>query len=423
MKERITELLKKYEKHSKISKVHSEELYKMCNSELKETGLTEENVFILTIGPSDITMKSLVTYASNEDNGIKLIEEFLVSNQFLTSKKKYRLVSYIWTTLLSFSQANTPLGLSVLKSLVNLSINKKGSVNKALVATLAKEFNLEFYTIFMLPSLGMIKKNGIDIDKLIQLYDGVIASYKQKKSDVEIRKIIDSWLKEDNQFNVLREDVPANDIELKERKKNQTYYKNRDINDAVSLSPSNNIYIENRSKIEQKEELIKKNAREFDRILVKKKFENSKQNTWKTSLTQIEETINLLNLEINKKQRVISTNEKELFILNKRYEEKVVQVKNLESYKLRITQVIKEKEFEIDQLKVRLKDVDQINTIRTMNNSQIVSEKRNKLKSKLKFELQDFNDIEDEEMTVDLGENLRHQIRLIFDLLGTNEIL
>ena len=47
---------------------------------------------------------------------------------------------------------------------------------------------------------------------------------------------------------------------------------------------------------------------------------------------------------------------------------------------------------------------------------------KNKLRKRLKIEYVDFNEIQSEEMTVQLGENIRAQIKSIFSILDSEGI-
>jgi hypothetical protein len=51
------------------------------------------------------------------------------------------------------------------------------------------------------------------------------------------------------------------------------------------------------------------------------------------------------------------------------------------------------------------------------------NELKQRLSRKLRIEVEDFNEIKDDEMTVELGENLRFQMENIFNILRAEGIL
>ena len=98
--------------------------------------------------------------------------------------------------------------------------------------------------------------------------------------------------------------------------------------------------------------------------------------------------------------------------------ERTLLTSELSSSKL----IINEKETAITSLKLEVDKLNSVMSVYSSDKENSQSEQLNAIASKLKAEFIDFSDAENDEMSVELGENFRHQIKSIFKILAKSGI-
>lgn len=146
-------------------------------------------------------------------------------------------------------------------------------------------------------------------------------------------------------------------------------------------------------------------------------------------ITSLEKENKILNSKVSNSYSRIESLEKDGILLTERISRKNSEYEQLMAEKSKISIelsdlrcVLAEKESEIAKILAEIEKQNSVLSVFTADKQSAQNEQLNAIASKLKAEYLDFKDALNIEMTVDLGENLRHQINAIFKILAKNGI-
>ena len=83
---------------------------------------------------------------------------------------------------------------------------------------------------------------------------------------------------------------------------------------------------------------------------------------------------------------------------------------------------IAKKDGQIEEYKAELAKLNSIISVYSADKQNAQTEQLNSIASKLRSEYRDFKDVENEEMSLDLGENFRFQLQSVFRILAKSGI-
>lgn len=395
MTEKINELIKIYKEKGKLDNSQKKEMEDILLKEMTSDKYSEELDILLCEGPDETVMKSFAKYLKNADaeKAVEKLKGFLDSERLKADTdgtSGIRMVNLNYFMLKekkNYSRLDQKAFLSMIEYTHQgdkKSYNKKAS---------------ELIGIKLLP-LYASKENSLDLSFI-----------EEGPAWISVRDLFMDSAAEKSGSNI----KTLNDVYewLKSSQRDMGKYNDEYINKHVeSTKPKIKTTDENSSKSSGK----KLTSRELVKLLESAIVSEDKElKNLKSELKSKNHTIEETDKKLNKS--VMNEKRQQEIIENLLKEKSSLEIKNRE-----LNAETKDLNDCISKMNREIEDRKQFAETISKNREKQSEEYLNKLASKLKIEYMDFCDAGDLEMTVDLGENMRAQLKAVFSILEKNGV-
>ena len=380
---------------------------------LENEGLSEKAVSYLKTGFSFSGARPFATYLHSIQKEMRkeAIDALLASEIFKGDDKTiaFRYAISLLGFSITFFPDDPSLLVEIIKVIPTKAYNKEKTILKDAPKIVDKYFLSMIKADTSLPELYSL---GIK-DAFIRDFCKVLSSSLEqvKAASPQVREKVSSWLGQKTQeekvmsSSMLKKPTDAHVEPLTE---------NRTPIAEISLVTGEDVPV---NKPYSKKEL--QDAMAFIRLFTSRMDVTVR--TWETLKKEVESK----QQQIEASNQALSSTQKHLenaVSENKRLVEEVTAA-NQTASDLRFqlsdaNTIIGKKDSEIDALQKELEKMRSVLSVYTADKQSSQSEQLNAIASKLKSEYRDFKDAENEEMTLDLGENFRFQLQSVFRILA-----
>lgn len=457
----VSELYEKFKKNSKLSVADKEKAKEILINLLKDNETREAAIELIIKFPEDTGIAAYIEYYKtlNNENQKSLNrvfinnKEFHVNNSFRNINRGTALIGYM------FKENQGSFAGFILKNVCDVSINSKSKEISSKVIEAFQKNILNDYS----ENLLSIRLDRYDDKEYYKIERVIINAAFESVKGQTLKPVsqygILSWLLKSERkmkFTGHEKDLVQNALnnwpdEIKKMIHSDNEFKSayegtinldevmstKNIETTIITEP-NEIYIteeKNEAKTTNiKNQPVKSNDQPKEESKVK-------SGRLKDTLLKIVKEVDELESDLKSKDEKIETLKEILNSTQKQYEQKMFENEKLaqknngiteENYMLK-SEINKTKtelrqiEVELNKIKAsELENKKKIEALLDMDNredSNALKEFKNKLAGKLKYHYMDFKEVEDYKMNEDLGENLRIQMKEIFNILINQGII
>jgi hypothetical protein len=420
----LEELQEKYKRNSKLSKVDSQNAIELiCNMGLIEENFEDIMPFLATF-PQEISSNSIINIFNklDESNKAKIIGLISSSKHFNKYSGDIRKLDLAKNLLKSYPNFSMAL-------IMNLSEKITETGNKQAPSSLATKFAEDFImdsSIFSFALDEYISESQFSSFSLF-VVGGLIESKVDKNT---LTKVL-FWLAKVNQKSSISKQIKnkiEKDVKLWDEDLQHLLFK---------IGLVTRVVDPNKQASEVKTSYLSNNKNDFKEKSEDKHFQSNnhdqKDNNKPSSIfekvkhyvNELEEVLDKVNQEkVNLNAKVFKSKSKIEF-LEKKFEETQTLLQKIEKEKTHLINQNGEYKEKIKELEERIfmkekafeENKNQLIDMSEVESQYLVHEFKNKLKKKLRIEYMDFKEVDDEEMTIPLGENMRVQLRNLFSIL------
>lgn len=352
-------------------------------------------------GPPEISMKVLEKYIIKPGREINqnLFYRFLSSERFKSKNGGINInrLIYLWIQFYKANLSSSTEAIRILEKIAECSCTKGNSPNKSIVELIKKQILPELLAGYTLPII-VDKVTEIEWLRLSNLFILATFGSNLKKSEERIQNIVYSWL-EKNKFDI----------------------KNYNVKNLPMLN-----------------EFIEKNALSLNKqddsnsqILQNEKNEGNEGTKLEPRATSWREGIQIIEKNILELESIRYSSQAIVDKLDKKIHELQSECTNLKVAEKILYSKLQEKEQqmhslheEIESLIISKKDIEnkmislcEFNETISRDRARAPEEFTNRIASTLRTEYKDYIEAETIQMNTELGENMRIQLRSIFDIL------
>ena len=405
----VIEKLLQIKKKSEASKADKNSFQNEWLSYVSEHGFNDTAEAFLYDGFSFLGMVPFITYLSKTNDKQETVNQLLSGKHFYRNKSiTFKVMLHLLALLIEKLPDEKTLIMMVVRRLPELSINKEGkrladmakSVDKFFVKILSPE------TVF--PNLNSLGLRPAIIESfrkmMMEALRTLLAEGHSSPEELSIMVNIEKWLSDDDK---LPEDADKSEVNAGASHES-TDMVHADMPDNTSIQCSDYVdkaFSENSKTFTWRDGLsITANAiKQLEKELIRLQMNNenllSENTRLKTERDNVQCALNRERECCEQQRTEISRLSEDVSLLRQ-------QVAALEIK-------VKEKDTEIEE---RAKLADMLSRDRTKQSEEALK----RLAAKLRVEYRDFLDAESLPMNADLGENMRLQLKSIFDILKKN---
>ncbi len=401
----VIEKLLKIQKKSAASKADKNIFQNEWLSYVSECGFNDKAEEFLYNGFNFLGMVPFITYLSKTNDKQEIVNILLSGKYFYKNKSiTFKAMVHLLALLIEKFPEEKTLIMMVFIRLSELPMIKE----EKHLTDIAKSVNKFFVNVLSLdtvfPNINSLDLHPTNIESFRNMMKEALHTIKVKGLSEKMTIIgnIEKWLSKDASENTNTSEVNAGTTQ--------------DTIDIVQAHMSDNTSIG----------YIGKMDKAFS--------ENSKKHTWRDGLLIINNAIEQLEKELKQ----LKTNNENLMMENNKLRTERDNVMNTlnreheccEHQRAEISRLLKDRSIFLEkisafEIKVKEKEIDlkkkeELIDMLGRDRTKLSEEFQNRLSAKLRVEYRDFLDAETLPMNVDLGENMRLQLKSIFDILKKN---
>lgn len=392
-------------KKADASKQKKTEFYNELTELLKEEGYSKKAEEYLFSGFSLCGALPFFNYMKNSENKLEIYNILTRGDKFNNERIiALQIELNLLALIINDGLEEKEILKNILIKLPSISVSSKNVRFKDLNVFLRKRYVNVISENAVYPNIDDIGLKIINVKNIMKMFEDGFKNYTPK-SDSEIKKIIDlnNWIRSSKLLNEenCKKDNCMDILEIKNSKHEEVNnIKNQNIDNLENEKIDNKFYIENNEKCKQA----------LDDVM---EFIMMKDN----KISQYKDSINNLNRKKLDYERNISNLENKIIELNKKLEENQKEIEKLNNEKGSLNDKVNDLEECLAKKDQEIEDRKKINEITEKDNSKQYDEFINRVSKKVGLEYRDYKDAEDAEMTIDLGENMRIQLKTVFDIL------
>jgi hypothetical protein len=405
----VIEKLLQIKKKSEASKADKNSFQNEWLSYVSEHGFNDKAEAFLYDGFSFLGMVPFITYLSKTNDKQETVNQLLSGKYFYRNKSiTFKVMMHLLALLIEKLPDEKTLIMMVVRRLPELSINKEGkrladmakSVDKFFVNILSPE------TVF--PNLSSLGLRPAIIESfrkmMMEALHTLLAEGHSSPEELSIMVNIEKWLSEDDK---LSEDTDKSEVNTG-TSQDSTDMVHADMPDNTSIQCNDCVdkaFSEYSKTFTWRDGLsITANAiKQLEKELIRLQMNNENLLSENTRLRTERDNVQCA---LNRERECCEQQRTEISRLSDDVSLLRQQVAALEIK-------VKEKETEIEE---RAKLADMLSRDRTKQSEEVLK----RLAAKLRVEYRDFLDAETLPMSSDLGENMRLQLKSVFDILKKN---
>lgn len=400
-------------KKSGASKEKRNQFYKEFMMLLDEEGYSRKAEECLFLGWSFCGVKPFFDYMKKSENKIEVYNSLTRGDKFNREKMTALQIELnLLALVINEDFKEKEIIKDILIRLPNLSINASNIRFKDLIVFVIKKYIEVISEKAVYPDINNIGVKPVNIKKLIEMFEDAFKNYEMK-DDIEIEKIkkLNKWI---SSYRLSEEEnIKKAEIVKNEKVKNEV---SKGEKGATEVSVINRTdpgldFIDKTLHIDNNEDC----RQVLDKVM---EFISKKDN----EISAHKDNFNALNKEKAYCERSIKYLEKKISELNIIIEDNNIKINNLNNEKITMKDKINSLEESLMKKEREIEDRKKINEMTEKDNSKQYEEFINRISQKIKLEYTDYKDAEDAEMNIDLGENMRIQLKAVFDILEKSGI-
>lgn len=378
---------------------------------LNEEGYTKRAEDYLYSGFLLAEASPFYEYIKNKDNKYEIYRELAKGEKFNSDKQTtIKLELNLLALFINEGNFETNIIRDILISLPDLSINSESKRFKDLSKFIEKAYINVIHNDVKYPDINEIGLTELTVQRLIDMFKEAFSTYEfQNEHILEKSNKLFNWI---NSASCSKRTVINGDsnIKIEEEK----------IDQVIDGKDSERVIAVKSEDIDNENEINLTNEETSWEVLLDnfKKYMINQQN----DLNKSREKTSLLEKENQELRKRISSAYNENNGLKKNIEVLNNQISELYLIKSKNENQIEDLRESINKKNQEIEDRKKMGEMVSRDNSKQYEEFINRISSKLKVEYRDYKDAEDIEMNVDLGENMRLQLKSVFDILKNNGI-